>query len=102
MSLFDWFFPEQAQATYLRQMAQSKTRSRGVSRLRQRSVDKRIDELEEDLGYMALVLGSVLQKIDEKGLVTREELKATISELDGIDGVKDGKLDISVLKGLGN
>ena len=100
MSLFDWFFPQQAQASHLRSLAQA---HRGSARRRSVGGGKtqdRLKSLEEDLGYVTLVLGSILHKLDEKGLVKREDLRASMSELDSIDGAKDGKLDINILKGL--
>jgi hypothetical protein len=35
--------------------------------------------LELDLGYVTLVLGSLLQKVNEQGVVTREEVKAPMA-----------------------
>jgi hypothetical protein len=100
MSLYDFFFPEQAQATHLREIARSQRTGKRDSRSRKRESKKRIDDLEDDLGYVALVLGSLLQKLDEKGHVTRDEARAVMSELDGLDGAQDGKLDINILKGI--
>lgn len=101
MSLFDFFFPEQAQAAHLRQLASSqRTRARSESRRRTAS-DQRLESLEDDVGYLALVLGALLRSVDEKGVVTREEVRETVLELDAIDGVRDGKLDVNVLRGIG-
>lgn len=102
MSLFDFFFPEQAQATHLRSLANAQRTSSRRSRRTESATDRRIDALEDDLGYVALVLGSLLQQIDDKGVVNRDDVKATIKELDGVDGVTDGKLDVSVLRGMSN
>jgi hypothetical protein len=41
----------------------------------------------------------MLELLEEKGVLTREELKTKIAVLDELDGVKDGKLDINILKG---
>jgi hypothetical protein len=102
MSLFDFFFPEQAQASHLRRMADQGYRSRRESaRARRESsrLESRVDELEDDLGYVTLVLGGLLQALDEKGTLARKDVRAAISELDSLDGVPDGKLDINILKG---
>ena len=104
MSLFDFFFPEQAQASHLRSLANSQAnldrrefrKSRSLER-----ADKRLDTMEEDIGFVALVLGALLQKADEKGVLTRDEIRDAVSELDAIDGVKDGRLDVNILRGLG-
>ena len=101
MSLFDFFFPEQAQAVHLRTIAE---RGSSSSRRRKssdsRKLKKRVEDLEDDVGYIALVLGALLHKLDEKGHVTRDEAREVIAELDGLDGVQDGKLDVSILKGI--
>jgi hypothetical protein len=34
--------------------------------------------------------------------VTREEVKAAMAELDLVDGVEQGRLDVNVLKGVGD
>ncbi|MBI1381932.1 MAG: hypothetical protein GC161_12685 [Planctomycetaceae bacterium] len=100
MSLFDFFFPEQAQASYLRTLANSEQqRARGAAR-KEPALDRRIAALEGDVGYLALVLGALLQKVDEKGVITRDEVRDTVMELDGIDGVKDGRLDVDILRGM--
>ncbi len=102
MSLYDFFFPEQAQASHLRSIANSqRVRNRPVRRKRPNpETANRLESLEEDIGYLALMMGAIINKIDEKGVVTREELKDVISELDGLDGVQDGKLNIDILKGI--
>jgi len=102
MSLFDFFFPEQAQASHLRSMADAQRSSARRATRKATENDARIADLEQDVGYLALVLGALVQKVDEKGVLTRDELRATLSELDGIDGVKDGKLDVGILRGMGS
>ena len=63
-------------------------------------LEKRVSDLEEDLGFAALVLASVMAKLNEKGTVTRDDVRAAMKEVDEIDGVADGRLDINVLKGM--
>jgi len=102
MSLYDFFFPEQAQASHLRSIANS-TRARNRRNIRKTGdLDRRIGDLEKDLGYVSLVLGALLQQLDAKGTLSRDEVRATLSELDELDGVKDGRLDIDILRGMGN
>lgn len=102
MSLFDWFFPEQAQASHLRRLADQQRRGDRARRSSSKRSDRRLDELEGDLGFVALLLGALLQQLDEKGVLTRADVRSTIEELDGIDGAKDGSLDINVLRGFGH
>ncbi len=101
MSLYDFFFPEQAQASHLRSMAESQSRNRRTAARRQDDLGGRLESLEGEVGYLALVLGALLQKADEKGVLTRDEVREAVSELDEIDGVKDGRLDVDILRGLG-
>jgi hypothetical protein len=44
-------------------------------------------------------LARLLQKVQEKDVVTRAEVKAAMAELDLMDGVEEGRLDVDVLKG---
>lgn len=103
MSLFDFFFPEQAQASHLRKLANQSSGRRKASQRNNAAVnqlEKRVSDLEEDLGFAALVLASVMAKLNEKGTVTRDDVRAAMKEVDEIDGVADGRLDINVLKGM--
>ncbi|MEM7231343.1 MAG: hypothetical protein AAF517_04180 [Planctomycetota bacterium] len=99
MSLFDFFFPQQAAAQHLRSLATQKNVESTRHRSRQRQITARVDSLEDDLGYVTLLLGSIIDRLDDKGVVTREDLREVISNLDDIDGVKDGRLDITFLRG---
>lgn len=103
MSLFDWFFPEQAQASHLRTLTEQNRRNRRTQNSQNRAVDdlaNRVQALESDLGFVSLVLGSMMTKLDEKGTLTRDDIKAAMQEVDEVDGVADGKLDIRVLRGM--
>ena len=103
MSLFDFFFPEQAQASHLRRLANQSSGRRKASQRNNAAVnqlEKRVSDLEDDLGFAALVLASVMAKLDEKGTLTRDDVRAAMKEVDEIDGVADGRLDINVLKGM--
>lgn len=111
MSLFDFFFPEQAQAQHLRRLADAQTRpvrprrspppfQDAEQKQEVAKLQSQIDGLEDDLGYVALILGAVMAKLDEKGALTRTDVRAALSEIDAIDGVQDGKLDINILRGM--
>ena len=99
MSLYDFFFPEQARAQHLRTLTQQGDASRWNLERRTGQLDDRIDSLESDLGYVTLVLGSLLESLDEKGVLTRDDVKSVVTKLDAIDGVSDGRLDINFLRG---
>lgn len=99
MSLFDFFFPQQAAAQHLRRLANEKSMDTVRDASRRRKSEVRIDSLEEDLGYVTLLLGAIVDRLDAKGAVTRNDLREVISTLDDVDGVRDGRLDISFLRG---
>ena len=65
-----------------------------------RNHSKRIQDLEEDLGYVTLVLSSMLVTLDEKGTITHQEVQGLMAGLDELDGVKDGRLNVDVLRRL--
>lgn len=107
MSLFDFFFPEQAQASHLRRLAdQNSARFRKLRRATGQSasqtsleqLQERVDGLRGDLGFVTLVLGSLVARLDRQGVVTRADLQAAMSEVDGLDELVDGQLDIDRLK----
>jgi len=100
VSLFDWFFPEQAQAIQLRRIAEQ---HQSVDRSRSREsagADYRLSRLEEHLGFVALVVGSLMEKLERSGVVSRRELREAIAELDELDGIRDGRLDLAYLQEL--
>jgi hypothetical protein len=106
MSLFDFFFPEQAQAMHLRTIAE--TTQREIFRNRAAEItenlkrkqavrlktkgDNRIGELEDQLAQSALVIESMIALLEEKKLMTRAELRARVADIDSADGVVDGKI----------
>lgn len=115
MSLFDFFFPEQAQASHLRRLAEQQDWSRRQARRndaraereseardsRVTELEGRVQELERDLGFVALLLGSLLHTANKKGVVTRHEVASALESLDAGDGARDGMLDIEALRNWG-
>jgi len=102
MSFYDFFFPEQAQATHLRSIARQSRRPRPrakASTARTDELSERVSALEADLGFVSLLLATLMGQLDERGHVTRDDLKNALKELDELDGVKDGRLDVSALRG---
>ena len=100
MSFFDFFFPEQAQASHLRRIASRSNFDRKRNRNRHTASRKRLNDLERDVGFLALVVGTLMQQLDEKEVLRRDDVRAALAELDEVDGVKDGKLDLSILRGM--
>jgi hypothetical protein len=106
MSLFDFFFPEQAQASHLRTLAeqgQAQSLARHRQRLtevqsgraevaRTRNLEQRIEQLERDIGQAGLAIEALLELLEQSGAVSREALAARLQEIDGRDGAADGRL----------
>ncbi|MCA9060561.1 MAG: hypothetical protein KDA85_18750 [Planctomycetaceae bacterium] len=101
MSLFNFFFPghtrtEQQRAADAIDAEARAHRQRDAAHLGE--LEHRVQELEQDLGFVALLLGGILDVIDKKGVATREDVQESIERLDMLDGLKDGRLDINALK----
>ena len=106
MSFFDFFFPEQAQASHLRSLAEQ-GRSQATASHRQRfheaqqrrqatsqtrTLEQRIAQLEQDLGQAGLAIEALLELLEQSGAVTREALAARTREIDARDGIADGRM----------
>ena len=108
MGLFDFFFPEQAQAERLRELVDQQRRILRKTRTEARTsfqsktstdqLQKQVETLRNDLGYVTLLLGALVDQLDAKGTLTRADLRAAVEAIDLVDDVEDGKLDIEALK----
>lgn len=99
MSLFDFFFPEVAQAQELRRIANSTSLTAVQSRLSQArmnhqksSAEGRIRELEDEVAQLTIILEALIEHLSEGGGLSREQLASKIAEIDMRDGVADGKI----------
>ena len=104
MGLEDFLFDQHVHRSDLAGIqARQRAQGRRANRQDRRRVEQseRIERLEHDLGYVTLVLGALMAHLDEKGSLDRNDLRATLAELDGFDGLEDGKLDIDVLREMG-
>ena len=109
MNLFDFLFPQQAAASHLREIREQQ-RQANEAEMQPKHLDAvrdkattdalkmRIDDLENDMGFVVLVLGSLLSAIEEKGVVTRADVERELNELDLIDGKRNGKMSVRILK----
>jgi hypothetical protein len=101
MSLYDFFFPEQSQAAQLRQLVEQnrrRDRRQRSAQGEQRNLAAELESLREDVGYLALLLAAIGHRLDQKGVITRADLRAAAEEIDAFDSVKDGKLDVQRIK----
>lgn len=99
MGLDKLFFPHRL--TYAHELDSARKRQLRAARRsarRAQEARERLDALEDDLGYLALVLAAVMQRLDEHGSVTRDQVRSLMSELDGLDDLEDGRLSVEVLK----
>ena len=103
MDLYDFFFPEQAEAGHLRSISRSMARSGGASRAAQNSARRAVDEVAElrgDVRFLTLVLATILKRLAENETMSLVDLADLINEADSLDGVADGGLDLGVLRGI--
>ncbi|MBK1791623.1 hypothetical protein [Persicirhabdus sediminis] len=99
MSLLDFFFPDVAQATHLRRIADqsslSSTQQRIASMQQQARSgvnEQRIANLENELAEMCLMVESLIEVLEDKQVLSRSELAQKVHEVDARDGVIDGKI----------
>lgn len=100
MDLFDFFFPEQAQASHLRNIARSQ---RLMATSRPGPFDDHGDEvaeLRQEVNFLTLVLAGLLKRLGETKTLSLDDLSDLLKEIDHLDGLSDGGLDPGVLRGL--
>ena len=102
MSLYQFFFPEQAQFEELRELSEKGRYSdlRPPLDPLATSVDQNQNLVEwenNDIGILALVCESLIRMGERKGHFTRQEVLAVMNEVDIEDGTKDGKFKPSLV-----
>jgi len=98
LDLFDFFFPEQAQATHLRKLA--KQRSFMPRTVSGSDHSSEIKALQDDVKFLTLVIMALLRRFSETETASLADVQDLLDEIDGLDGVADGGLDPGVLRGL--
>lgn len=105
MNLFDFFFPDVAQADYLRELADNSKqqtilahrerinfeRERRSEESKVANLETRIQQLEKDVGQASLVIESLLELLEEAQVITRDAVAHRTAEIDGRDGCLDGR-----------
>ena len=99
MDMFDFFFPEQAQAKHLRRLAAAQV---SAARAPNRSLaqNEELAELRADVKFLSLVIAALLKRMNETQTMSMDDVQDLIDEIDGLDGVPDGGLGVGVLRGL--
>ncbi len=95
MGLYEFFFPHQAQAESMRDMARAmRARNLGGRQetRRVRELEERVAELESDLDFLSLITLTLFHTMHEKGLMDRTKLLQKLQEIDLFDGADDGKV----------
>ena len=98
MDLFDFFFPEQAQATHLRAIARKGSLT--SQRVVRSDTSSEVTALREDVHFLTLVIAALLRRFSETEAASLADVQDLLDEIDGLDGVADGGLDPRVLRGL--
>lgn len=106
MSLFDFFPPDAAQAGQVARLAGAsewanrlREQEAGTLAARNRQLRLKVARLEQDAGALALVIASILKSLDQKGQVSRDEVKENIRKLDLLDKARDGRISVEDLGG---
>jgi hypothetical protein len=98
MGLYEFFYPQLAQAEALRNIAASMGRAARAGAATRRKAS----EADESIGTLALVLLGLVGTLVEKGVIRKEDLLDQLRKVDGLDGAADGKVDPAhVLAALG-
>ena len=109
MSLFEFLFLEYSPRRYLdtalteraRELADASIAAEMQLHAAQRSLQKveaRVVELENDVGFLTLTLGMLIQALEDKSIVNKEQLQKDLKSMDILDGVADGKFDVNLLR----
>jgi len=99
VDLYDFFFPEQAQATHLRKIARHLS-PRSLEFPMSSPEEAADSSLRRDLNFLTLVLTAILKRLDETKTLSVGDVKDLLNEVDGMDGVTDTGLPPNMLRGL--
>ena len=103
MDMFDFFFPEQAEATHLRRisnrLSHSQISSRAAADTARRAADE-VEDLRSDVAFLTLVMTAILKRLAENETMSLADVSDLLNEIDGLDGLPDGGLNPGVLRGM--
>jgi len=99
MSLYDFFFPQQAAAEHLGRLVQHNSFSNTMDRVNQartssklKNTEKRVTELENEVAQLTIVLEALLEVLGNDPNISKDAIARKIAEIDARDGVLDGKI----------
>ncbi len=103
MDMFDFFFPEQAEASHLRRISSSLSRTsvstHAAADAARRAADE-VTDLRDDVKFLTLVVTAILKRLAETETMSLDDVKDLFDEIDGLDGIGDGGLEPGALRGL--
>ena len=77
MSLSEFFLSQRlATRGEVKKIVESQSKRRIQQVHRNADLNRRVEDLEMDLGYVALILGALLNKVEEKGVLSLAEIQA--------------------------
>lgn len=97
MDFFDFFFPEQAQASHLRKLA---SRPRSSATVVVGPGSDEVADLRTDVHFLTLVITGILKRLSETETLSLADVGDLFDEIDALDGTADGGLAPGVLRGL--
>ena len=92
----EFFYPEHAQAKYLREIASSQ---RSQARTVAGSFNE-IETLKKDVRFLTLILATILKRLEETKTMSLADVQDLTNKIDSHDGFLDQGLPPSVLRGL--
>jgi hypothetical protein len=103
MDLFDFFFPEQAEAAHLRRISRNLSHSQYSTRAAADTARQAADDvadLRSDVAFLTLVITAILKRLAEKETMSLADVSDLLADIDGLDGLSDGGLNPGVLRGM--
>jgi|LakMenE18May11ns_1017448.scaffolds.fasta_scaffold9895146_2 hypothetical protein len=93
---FEFFYPEHAQAKYLRKMV-------SAQQSQAKAVASGLDEmanLKKDIRFLTLILATILKRMEETKTMSLADVQDLANKIDPQDGCADHGLEPGVLRGL--
>lgn len=103
MDMYDFFFPEQAEASHLRRISSSLSRATASTSAAAHTARQAVDEVAElrtDVRFLSMVLAAILKRLAESETMSLSDVTDLLDDIDRLDGQQDSGLDPGVLRGI--
>ena len=100
MDMYDFFFPEQAEAAHLRRISRTLARSTASAGARTIQNADELADLRTDVRFLSLVVAAILKRLAEQQTMSLGDVSDLLQDIDHLDGLPDGGLDPGVLRGI--